>query len=284
MADGQPDKPVLVVRTVNYPLQYFAARIGGDLVEASFPAIDGDPAGWQPRAEDIAAFQAADLVLLNGANYAKWTATATLPQSRVVDTSVGFADRLITVDGAVTHSHGPEGDHSHGKTAFTTWLDPALALEHSRAIHAALVARRPDAVTQLDAGLAALKGDLEVLDERLRAITQDHASIPMLASHPVYQYLGRRYALDLAAVHLEPDQVLSERDWQELESALTSRHVRVMLWEAEPLLETRQRLEAAGVRIVVYATCANVPVIGDWFEVMSLNVTSLAVALEDTSG
>jgi zinc transport system substrate-binding protein len=277
--DVAANSGALVVRAVNYPLQYFATRIGGELVDAVFPEIVGDPANWQPTAEEIGAFQEAELVLLNGANYAKWTATATLPRSRLVNTSAGFADRLITVDGVVTHSHGPEGDHSHGETAFTTWLDPALAAEHGRAIHAELSARRPGAVAQLDAGLAALERDLAALDERLRVIAQGHGSTPMLASHPVYQYLARRYELDLDAVHLEPDQPLSERDWRELEDALASRRVRVMLWEAEPLFETRERLEAAGVSIAVYAPCANVPGDGDWIEVMSSNVDNLAEAL-----
>ena len=43
---------MLVVYAVNYPLAYFAERIGGDLVEVVFPApVDEDPAFWNPSAE-----------------------------------------------------------------------------------------------------------------------------------------------------------------------------------------------------------------------------------------
>ena len=39
----------LVIYTVNYPLAFFAERIGGDLVEVVFPApVDEDPAFWSP--------------------------------------------------------------------------------------------------------------------------------------------------------------------------------------------------------------------------------------------
>ena len=39
----------LVVYTVNYPLAYFAERIGGEAVEVHFPAPpDEDPAYWEP--------------------------------------------------------------------------------------------------------------------------------------------------------------------------------------------------------------------------------------------
>jgi hypothetical protein len=61
-----------IVYTVNYPLAYFASRIGGDSIEVLFPVPEAvDPIHWTPDA--FADFQSADLILLNGAGYAKWT-------------------------------------------------------------------------------------------------------------------------------------------------------------------------------------------------------------------
>ncbi len=60
VSEGVTDK--LVIYTVNYPLAYFAERIGGDLVEVHFPApTDGDPAFWSPDADTIG-FQCYELV------------------------------------------------------------------------------------------------------------------------------------------------------------------------------------------------------------------------------
>ncbi len=42
-----------------------------------------DPAYWKPEAEDVAAYQRADLILLNGASYAKWVDFVKLPRSRL---------------------------------------------------------------------------------------------------------------------------------------------------------------------------------------------------------
>ena len=79
---------------VNYPLKYFATRIAGDAAEVVFPAPpDEDPAFWKPDVETIASFQRADLILRNGASYARWADHATLPASKVVDTSTRFRDR-----------------------------------------------------------------------------------------------------------------------------------------------------------------------------------------------
>jgi len=64
----------LSVYAVNYPLAYFAERIGGSSVNVVLPVpADIDPAFWEPDASVIAEFQQADLILLNGAGYANWS-------------------------------------------------------------------------------------------------------------------------------------------------------------------------------------------------------------------
>mgnify|MGYP000320192187 CR=1 FL=1 len=83
---------------------------------------------WKPAPEQIAAYQKADLILLNGASYAKWVAHVSLPASWMVDTSASFADQFIPLKDQVTHSHGLAGKHEHGDVAFTTWLDPLQAI------------------------------------------------------------------------------------------------------------------------------------------------------------
>ena len=62
----------LTIYTVNYPLQYFAQRIAGEHAQVIFPGPeDEDPAFWMPDTETIQRYQQADLILLNGAGYAR---------------------------------------------------------------------------------------------------------------------------------------------------------------------------------------------------------------------
>ena len=49
-----------------------------------------------------------------------------------------------------------------------------------------------------------------------------------------------------------------------------------MLWEGEPLEETRRRLEQAGLTVAVYELCGNRPRDGDWLSVMQNNVADFA--------
>ena len=266
----------LVIFTVNYPLAHFSERIGGDLVEVVFPApADEDPAFWSPNAETIAAYQGADLILLNGAGYAKWVDRATLPTSKIVDTSAAFADRLVPLAGTTTHSHGPEGEHEHGGYAFTTWLDPVLAARQARAVADSLSSLRPDKTDDIQSRLGLLEADILGLDQHLEAAAGAIGETPLLFSHPVYQYLIRRFELNGLEVHWEPDEAPDGEAWDHLEELLESHPAKWMLWEGEPLEATVAGLNELGVSSVVFDPCGNRPEAGDYLSVMETNADAL---------
>ncbi|MBW2273009.1 MAG: zinc ABC transporter substrate-binding protein [Deltaproteobacteria bacterium] len=273
------DDGPLRVYAVNHPLAYFARRIGGDAVAVSFPApADVDPAFWSPQAETVAAYQRADLILLNGFGYARWVARASLPRKTQVDTAAGLDGRAIPIADDVTHIHGPEGDDSHGELAFTSWLDPLLAIEQARRIEQALAAARPAEAPRFEAGFAALEADLLALDAAFARATKELGETPLLFSHPVYQYLERRYGLDARSLHWEPGVAPSESDWRELDTLLAQHPARLMLWEAEPLADTRRELEARGLGSVVFSPAGNRLATGDFLEVMQANAARLEQA------
>jgi len=273
-----PTRP-LSVYAVNHPLAAMAERIGGADVEVTFPAPPGeDPAYWSPLPEAVVAYQGADLILLNGAGYAKWVAQSSLPASRLVDTGAGYADRLIPLEETVTHSHGPEGEHAHGGAAFTTWLDPTLALEQARAIAAAFERARPERAATFRERLTLLEEELLALDGRLDGVAEALGDAPLIFSHPVYQYLERRYGLNGRSVHWEPDEEPIGREWRKLERLLPEHAARWMIWESEPLTSVEARLEEMGIRSVVFDPCASVPPEGDFLTVMSRNVERFEAA------
>jgi zinc transport system substrate-binding protein len=198
------DKPVVV--TSNYPLYFFASEIAGDAVDVQFPEIDGDPAFWAPDGDDAALLQTANLVILNGAGYESWLAFTTLHEGRMLDTTAGLSDRLLPMDEAAVHQHGPEGEHSHEGTAFTTWLNPRLAAEQARQVTQGLTSLVPDQAERFTTRLTALEDRLNVLDAELERAFESLADESVIWSHPVYQYLQHRYAIDGRSVHWEPDQ------------------------------------------------------------------------------
>jgi zinc transport system substrate-binding protein len=267
---------------VNHPLAYFAQRVGGARVEVHFPAPAGiDPAHWSPDAETVAAYQRADLILLNGAGYAGWTARASLPVQSLVDTSAHFAERLIPLEAGATHQHGPRGEHSHLGHAFSVWLDPGLALEQAVSAAEAFADARPQWRSEFEAGVDALAADLRALEARLDAAARALGGAPVLFSHPVYQYLERRFQLNGRSLHWEPDEPPSESSWRELGVILENHPAQLLLWEGEPLPATARRLDTLGIRSVVFAPCGNAPAQGDWMSVMNENASRLERAIAD---
>ena len=128
--------------------------------------------------------------------------------------------------------------------------------------------------------MAGIERDLSDLDASLERVFSERGDEPLLGSHPVYQYLARRYALKLESVHFEPDEFPDEAAWTELESLLERHPARWMLWEGEPIRETRDRLESLGVTSVVFDPCGNRPDEGDLLSVMRANVENLRTAFE----
>jgi len=287
-ACGQaPDAPIVVsgpmndlqIYTVNYPLAYMAERIGGEHASVIFPApADVDPAFWRPGPEDILAYQGADLILLNGAGYAKWLALASLPSAGMVDTSVAFSDQLIAVAANVRHKHGPEGGHSHGDVAFTTWLDPNLAIAQAHVVTNELIELAPTSEKLFRDNLANLQQDLMQLDSQLAKAVARLDGKPVLFSHPVYQYLQRRYGINGESVHWEPGEEPTTSDWIALQRILVTHPVTIMIWEDAPMSSTAERLSNASIAIVPFRTASNRPEEGDYFGVMRDNVERLGIA------
>jgi len=267
----------------NYPLYFFASRIaeGADSApEIVLPDIDGDPTFWTPDAEQIQLLQSADVVILNGAGAEPWLDLITIDQRRLADTSVNITDRLIALDGAIAHQHGPQGEHSQQGTAFTTWLDPQLAIAQAQAVANELIKLAPDGETAFRDNLATLQQELMELDARLAQAFEHLDGRPVLFSHPVYQYLQRRYGINGASVHWEPSEAPTTTALIALQNLLATHPATIMIWEDQPLPSTAERLSNVGIAIVPFRTVVNRPDEGDYFSVMRDNVERLRQNLQ----
>jgi zinc transport system substrate-binding protein len=268
-SDPEPSTRAAVIYSVNYPLAYFATRIAGEDANVVFPAPPNiDPADWNPTPDEVAAFQTADLILLNGPGHTRWVERASLPSRKMLDASASFQDRLIELQDEINHMHGPEGTHVHARTAKTTWLDPLLAIEQARAITEALIQIRPQHSVDFLKRFSALEADLHKLDARFAEAAETIGDAPVLFSHPVYQYFERRYRVNGESVHWEPDAQPTPKMWRELASIRSKHPSQLMVWEAAPREETILRLESLGVSTVVLSPCANSPEGKDWYSVM----------------
>lgn len=267
------DRPV--VATVNYPLAWMAERLGGGAVDVLFPVPNGvDPSFWRPGLSDIAAIQQADVIALNGAGFAPWTARSSLPRSRIVDTSAGFSDAYISTE-SVTHSHGGDGEHSHEGIANYTWLDFAQAAQQAEALAAMMQRRIPDLSDTLAETLPALQADLANLDAEASAAASTLKGQTILATHPRYQYFARAYGLDIIALEWEAGAMPSEAQWAELTDKAASTGASTLIWEATPPAEALDMTDGIGLTSVILHPMANHPQETDFLTAMRRQIAAV---------
>lgn len=280
-------RAVPVVYTTFYPTTYFAERLAGDDARVVCPLpADEDPIFWQPPEDVVLAYQDADLIVLNGAEFEKWVTRASLPESRIVSTAAPFREDWITFANAIVHSHGRGGAHTHKGTDGHTWLDPNLAKVQAAQIAKALQRELPGKAAAIDGRLARLDVDLDALDARLRELTEPYDGHAILASHPAYNYLAKRYGWHVVNLALDPETMPSDDDFAKVRALLDTTPARHILWESPPreAIATRMRDEL-GLESVWFSPCETPPDGEvDYLDRMNANLDAVARVLAPTPG
>ncbi len=264
---------------VNSPLAYFTRQLAADLVAVNLPfKNDIDPSQWQPKLDDIIRLQQAQLIVLNGAGYSSWLDKVALASAKLIDTNANNKAQLIALPKQSTHSHGPEGEHSHSGYAFTTWMDMTLAKRQATAISDALIKTYPDhrieildRTTILLAQLSQLDADYNKLAKRLEGKT-------LFYSHPVYQYFQQGYNLAGYSFHWEPNEMPDEEQWQTLSRLRKNNSDALFIWEDQPNAQISKRMNDLDLDLVVIKPAANRDEL-NWFTEQQLNIERLIAVL-----
>lgn len=268
-----------VVYTTFYPSTWMADRLCGGAVDVVCPLPEGeDPIFWRPSNDVVLRYSSARVVVVNGAAFEKWVATASLPPSRVVDLSRGFRERFLTFE-TTTHSHGAKGKHTHEGIDGHTWLDPRQMKAQAETLAAALARAFPEHAASIRANGTALQHELDGLIARLDGL--DASGSTLFASHPAYDYLARAEGWSVKNFALDPASDVSEEERAGLAALLAGVPNPIMLWETAPAPGPAGVIEALGARNVTYSPCETLDTsLGrDYIEVMNGNVTRLAEAL-----
>nr|WP_281281257.1 zinc ABC transporter substrate-binding protein [Pontiella sulfatireligans] len=159
--------------------------------------------------------------------------------------------------------------------AFTTWLDPQLAVQQASAIRDVFSYRWKEHAPTFEANCQALEKELRELDAQFEAAFSEIKNEPLIGSHPVYQYLTQRYGLNMKSVHWEPDALPDQTMERELDDMLEAHPAKIMLWEGAPLPTIQLMVEKKGLQPRVFDPCGNRPAHGDYFTVMQENLQNL---------
>ncbi len=278
------DKPMVLATF--FPVYYLTKEIAQDSIDLSCPLPDGaDPVFWQPNDEEIAHLQEADLIVTNGAGFERWTKNISLPTSRVIESASSLSEEFIYIKEAMSHNHGIGGKHSHAGLDGHTWLDPVNARAQAKAILAGLIRLLPDREDEFRKRHLTLDQRMAALVKKFETLRRMAKGVPLLASHPAYNYVARRFGLNLVTLNLVPDGKLSPDDVEKVKQAVKGHDAKVMLWESEPHPDIVAQLhDEFAMRCVVFspledpALCRG-PNPGDFLALMAENLEKMTQAL-----
>jgi len=179
-----------------------------------------------------------------------------LPEDRLVDSAAPFTSQFIKYEDATTHSHGPAGEHSHEGLDGHTWVDPVLALAQAEVIHRAMVEKFPRHKKFMDEGFSRLQAKLRQLDKHFKTISTKASEVPILFSHPAYNYIAKRYGWRCKSLDLDPSAKLTPEQVAGIRALLKLFPAKALVWESEPAAELRSQVrDDLGLRSVVFSPC-----------------------------
>lgn len=200
-AASEPEK--LQVVTTLFPLYDFSRTLLGDEGEVSLLLPPGmESHAYEPTPQDIVRINKADVFIYTGEIMEPWAHT--------IIESIENKD-LIIIDGStgielmVGEEHEPEATEHEGEEHHGTdphiWLDPVLASQMVDTIAAGLTQASPDLGKHISIRQAALKADLEALNQKyVDAFQKTQYNQIIYGGHFAFGYMAKRYGLE----HISP--------------------------------------------------------------------------------
>ncbi len=208
----------LQVVTTLYPLEYFATRIGGDLVSVvNLVGAGVEAHDFEPSTGDMRTMRNADVVIYNGLGFEPW-----------MDRAISSLDdpEMMVVELGPMLGMRPDAIDPH------YWLDPLLAREQVQAISDALSGAAPSLATEFRRNADAAVTDLDALHDEYATGLTDCRLNTFVTAHSAFGHLASRYGLDQVSVSgLSPEAEPSPSKLAELTRDIKSTGVKYVMTE-----------------------------------------------------
>jgi zinc transport system substrate-binding protein len=261
-----------------YPLEWTAARVGGEHVSVSSLTPPGAEAhDLELAPQDVAAVAEADLlVYLDGFQPALDEAAGGEGGDSAWD--AGQAADLVTGE---AHAHAESEEHADEETVDPHfWLDPTRLAAVGDALADRLADLDPGNATAYEENAAALRGDLEALDQEMETALAACSVSTLVTSHEAFGYLGDRYGLDVVGISgLSPSQEPDPAQLAEIATLVRDRGITTVYTETlvDPAV-AETVAEEAGARTAVLDPIEGLTDASggeDYLQVMRANLATL---------
>lgn len=198
-ADGRVD-----VVAAFYPLQFVAERVGGDAVTVTSLAKPGaEPHDLELSPSQVGLVSEADVIIyLAGFQPQVDDAVAQEGGDRAFDVT----DVIPLLDGGHQHDDEAKRHRNHADKDPHVWLDPIRLATIAERLAERLADVDPDHAADYTARAAALRAELETLDQEYQQGLGTCQRREIVVSHAAFGYLADRYGLEqISVAGLTPD-------------------------------------------------------------------------------
>jgi len=221
-----------------YPLEWAASRIGGNRIEvSSLTAPGAEPHDLELTPQDVAGISDADLLVYLGGFQ---SAVDEAAESQAGDHSWDAAEAADLSLTAEEHEH-EEGEEEHAEEEHAEgeestdphfWLDPNRLADVGDALAEQLTEIDPDGAETYEQNAAALREDLEALDQEMTDGLTGCAVDTLVTSHDAFGYLADRYGLEVVGISgLSPSTEPSADQLAEISTLVAERGVTTVYTE-----------------------------------------------------
>ena len=259
-AQGQPK---LKVVTTLFPLQEFAAAVGGERARVDLLLPPGaEPHAWEPRPSDLAKIQKADVFIYIGRAMEPW-AEDLLKATRGANLKIVEASKgLQLLEAKNLHKEASPGHKPtrEERSDPHVWLDFSLDRKIISAIAAAFAEKDPQNASRYRTNGESYDSRLEALDKRFAATLSScrHRQI-ILGGHSAFAYLAEKYGLQQIPLYgISPNAEPTPKRLTEVIQAAKSHGAKFIFFEemVNPKL-ARVLAQEAGLQTLVLYDGAN---------------------------
>jgi len=230
------------------PQRYFVERVGGDRVAVSVMVGPGQsPATYEPTPRQMAHLAKAQVYFRIGVPFEDvWMSrlTASYPGMRVTDAREGLQLREMrpATQAAARDHHGAPDPH--------IWTSPRRVKAMAAQIRDVLTALDPAHQAEFEGNYQAFAGDLDALDQEIRALLAPVKSRRFMVFHPTWGYFADDYGLEQIAIEMEGKRP-GARTLATLTNRATTEGIRVIFVQTQFSRRDAQTLaRAIGGRVV----------------------------------
>ncbi len=222
-----------------------ARQIGGDRVSvvSIMNNPDQDPHLFETTPGIVKQIAAAQIAILNGADYDQW-------MTKLISVAPRPSRAVITVAELVNKK---AGDNPH------LWYDPPTMPAAAKALAATLSKSDPAHAADYAARLKTFLASLTGVDQKITQIRRKFSGTPVTASEPVFGYMAQALGLTMRnerfQLSIMNDTEPSARDVAAFEQDLKEHKVKVMFYN-------KQASNKAVQRLLDRARKAKIPVVG----------------------